>query len=356
MSVYAYANIMSGPFAQFLELSMKIGDDVATQSKFVKNAFDAQTKFIKLANDSSAPSQNDLMELLKPTSEQISQVQNFREKNRASKFFNHLSAISESIPALGWVCVTPTPGPHVKEMNDAGQFYTNRVLKEWKDKDQTHVDWAKSWVQTLTELQQYIKQYHTTGVVWAGKNKAVPSSGGAPPPPPMNLPPPPPMPTFYPNEAAGDERNALFAQINQGADITKSLKKVTADMQTHKNSTLREGPTPFKASAVNSKTSGSVVAPVAKPPVFMREGKKWIIEHQKNNSGLLVENVEMNNVVYLFKSDNSVLTVKGKLNSIVLDSCKKCSVVFDDLVSSIEFVNCQSVQMQVSFILFYTNF
>lgn len=56
-------------------------------------------------------------------------------------------------------------------MNDAGQFYTNRVLKEWKEKDVTHVNWAKSWLQTLTELQQYIKQHHTTGIVWAGKTK-----------------------------------------------------------------------------------------------------------------------------------------------------------------------------------------
>lgn len=231
-----------------------------------------------------------------------------------------------------------------------GQFYTNRVLKEWKEKDQTHVDWAKSWVQTLNELQQYIKQYHTTGVVWAGKNKAVAASGGAPPPPPMgNLPPPPPMPVFDPSEAsANDAKNALFAQINQGEGVTKGLKKVTADMQTHKNPKLRDGPTPFKATAAPTSKPSAPSAPVVKPPVFMRDGKKWIIEHQKNNNSLLVENVEMNNVVYLFKSENSVLQVKGKLNSIVLDSCKKCSVVFDDLVSSIEFVNCQSVQMQVT--------
>lgn len=248
----------------------------------------------------------------------------------------------------------PTPGPHVKEMNDAGQFYTNRVLKEWKEKDITHVNWAKSWIQTLTDLQAYIKQYHTTGIVWAGKAKATlngNSSCAPPPPPPGGLPPPPPMPIFDPTIAAsGDERNALFAQINQGADITKSLKKVTADMQTHKNSNLREGPAPYKGPAGTKPAIAvkPVSGPVVKPPVFTRDGKKWIIEHQKNNTGLLVENAEMNNVVYMFKSENSTLTVKGKINSVVIDSCKKCSVVFDTLVSSVEFVNCQSVQMQVS--------
>ena len=73
------------------------------------------------------------------------QLQAFREKSRRSDFFNHLSAIrcdvslfffclkspisntsSESVSALGWVVVAPTPAPYIKEMNDAGQFYTNR--------------------------------------------------------------------------------------------------------------------------------------------------------------------------------------------------------------------------------------
>lgn len=239
-------------------------------------------------------------------------------------------------------------------MNDAGQFYTNRVLKEWKEKNITHVNWAKAWIQTLTELQQYIKQYHTTGIVWAGKTKATSNGTGAPPPPPMgNLPPPTPMPAFDPTAiSADDDRNALFAQINKGADITKSLKKVTSEMQTHKNPTLRSGPEPFKATGPTpfkpTIAAKPTSAPADKPPVFNRDGKKWLIEYQKNNRDLLVENAEMNNVIYMFKSEGSTLTVKGKINSIVIDSCKKCSVVFDSLVSSVEFVNCQSVQMQVS--------
>ena len=44
-------------------------------------------------------------ELLKPTSDKIGEIQEFREKNRRSTHFNHLSGISESIPALGWVAV-----------------------------------------------------------------------------------------------------------------------------------------------------------------------------------------------------------------------------------------------------------
>lgn len=348
MSVAGYHDIINGPLAQYINLSNKIGGDVAQHAQFVKSAFNAQLQYVTLATQFATPSPDRQMKLLEPTSAEITRIQNFREKNRASPFFNHLSVISESIPALGWVCVSPTPGPHVKEMNDAGQFYSNRVLKEWKEKDPTHVEWARAWIQTLTDLQQYIKQYHTTGLVWSGKGTL---ATAPPPPPPAGCPPPPPPPVMALGDLSlgtGDERSALFAEINQGEGITRNLKKVTAEMQTHKNPTLRTGPAPFKTPQhFSTGESMPASAPVEKQPVFIRDGKKWLIEYQKSNRGLLVENAEMNNVVYVFRCQDSVLTVKGKINSIVMDSCKKCSILFDSVVSSVEFVNCQSVQMQV---------
>lgn len=111
-------------------------------------------------------------------------------------------------------------------MNDAGQFYTNRVLKDWKEKDARHVNWVNAWVQTLTELQKYIKQYHTTGIVWAGKTPI--TSSGGPPPPPPGCPPPPPIGNLpaVGNLALDDTRNALFSQINQGEGITKGITQI----------------------------------------------------------------------------------------------------------------------------------
>lgn len=107
-------------------------------------------------------------------------------------------------------------------MNDAGQFYTNRVLKDWKEKDKKHVDWVKAWIQTLSELQAYVKQFHTTGLVWSGKSAP---SVAAPPPPPPGCPPPPPILADIPPALdSSNDRSALFAEINQGENITKSNK------------------------------------------------------------------------------------------------------------------------------------
>nr|CAG4644081.1 EOG090X08PR [Lepidurus arcticus] len=349
-TVSAFDDILQGPFQAFLQCSKTIGGDVATISSLVEDTFKAQRAFLIIASQSKTPAQSDLANLLRPTCDCIQAIQDYRDRNRTSPFFNHLSAMSESIPALGWVTVSPTPGPYVKEMNDAGQFYTNRVLKDWKEKDKNHVDWAKSWVQTLTELQAYVKQHHTTGLVWNAKGGDAKTSSGAAP----SGPPPPPMPAGNLFDEATEEDEAakaksqLFSELNKGENVTKGLKKVTADMQTHKNPNLRTGPAPFKP-AVAPKP-GSTVAqpkPADKPAKMALEGKKWILEYQKNASGLVIDQTEMNQVVYMYKCEGSTVQVKGKVNSIVMDSCKKASVVFDNVVSSMEFINCQSVQMQV---------
>lgn len=105
MSVAGFQDVLQGPFATYLVVSQQIGGDVATHCALVERAFQAQLQYLTLASQSKAPTQTEQIHLLQPTSQHISAIQDFREKNRTSPYFNHLSAISESIPALGWVTV-----------------------------------------------------------------------------------------------------------------------------------------------------------------------------------------------------------------------------------------------------------
>lgn len=44
--------------------------------------------------------------------------------------------------------------------------------------DRRHVDWVRSYLSIWTEMQSYIKQYHTTGLVWS---KSVSTTHSTPP-------------------------------------------------------------------------------------------------------------------------------------------------------------------------------
>ncbi|XP_022602683.1 adenylyl cyclase-associated protein 1 [Seriola dumerili] len=364
VSVYveAFDGIVSGPVAQYVSLSQKIGGDVQKHADMIKQAFSSQRQLLMTASSSQKPSDAVLTTLLQPVSKAIQQVQAFREQNRTSPHFNHLSAVSESVPALGWVAMAPKPCPYVKEMLDAAMFYTNRVLKEFKEKDKTHVDWVKAYVSIWTELQNYIKQHHTTGLTWSKSGPIASATGAAPrapaggcPPPPPPGPPPPPMDLSTSSSggaSSGDERNALFASINKGSDITKVLKHVSDDQKTHKNPALRgqsapvrTGPKPF--SSPTPRPAASPAPARILPPVLELDGKKWKVENQEGAQNLVISDTELKQVVYAYKCNKSTLQVKGKINSITVDNCKKMGLVFDDVVGIVEVINCKDIKVQV---------
>lgn len=357
-SLQDFQDLLEQQFNEYVRLSSQIGDVVKQHAEMALSAVKEQLRLLQLAAQYVKPSDAQIQSLIKPLASKIEAIQAFREKHRASPFFNHLSTISESIPALGWVVVSPTPAPYVKDMSDSGQFYGNKVLVAYKEKDKTHVDWANSWKEFLAALHKFIRQHHTTGLVWNSRGETVNSSvisggssAGGPPPPP----PPPQAPLL--SCSGGDQHTnnsenhlQLMKELNIGTDITKSLRKVRPEEQTHKNPSLRNAP------PAATKTSQYVVGnsgnsqQVTKPPKFSLEGRKWLIEYQTNQPQLIVNINEMSESVHLYKCTNTVVILKGKANSIIVDSCVKSGVVFDDIVCSVEFVNCQNVQAQVKII------
>ena len=56
----------------------------------------------------------------------------------------------------------------------------------------------------------------------------------------------------------------------------------------------------------------------------------------------------MKQTVYVYKCINSTIRVNGKVNSITMDACKKCAIVFDNAVAALEVIGSQSIQAQVT--------
>uniref|UniRef100_A0A914ICI4 Adenylyl cyclase-associated protein n=1 Tax=Globodera rostochiensis TaxID=31243 RepID=A0A914ICI4_GLORO len=364
-SVKGYDDQMEGPLKAFLEVSKKIGGDVATMADKVGELFDLHRQFLWASAGQPEPTDaNALHKLLEPITHQLAECAAFKDSKKGSKSFNHLAAVAEGLQAVGWVSVKPTPGPFVKEMLDVAMFYVNRVRTENKT-EPAQAQWATAWAAIFSALQAYIKQWHTTGVVWnsapgaqpsnAQSGKSTPKKGGSPAPPP---PPPPPADLFAPSSGGGggggggSDRQALFNAINKaGVQITSGLKKVTSDMQTHKNPTLRgQTAVPALSPGKSAGGAGSKPKPGATtggqpPKVELKDHKVWQIEFHKDNRDIKVQ-TDIKQSVYVYRCENSVVQIKGKVNSVTVDSCKKTSVVFDSLLSQVEVINSQSVEVQ----------
>lgn len=169
----------------------------------MKIAFDKHRQFQWMAAGQMEITDSSVLQTkMTPFLEQIESANQFKESKRQSPLFNHLAAISEGLQALTWVVIKPTPAPYVKEVSDAALFYINRVRTGNKDQAM-HQDWAKAFLEIFNALQKFIRQSHTTGLVWNSVPGAIPPENGAsaapsklaargvgaPPPPP---PPPPP--------------------------------------------------------------------------------------------------------------------------------------------------------------------
>ena len=118
----------------------------------------------------------------------------------------------------------------------------------------------------------------TQGIPYS-EYKSASGNSSAPPPPP-----PPPLPSAPVKTAPAGGAAAVFAELNKGEDITKSLRKVDKSQMTHKNPALRAGST-VPATTSSPATPGKKPIKPAKPSTlagkkpskFALEANKWII-------------------------------------------------------------------------------
>lgn len=134
----------------------------------------------------------------------------------------------------------------------------------------------------------------------------------------------------------------VFSQLSKGAEVTSGLKKVIKGEKID-----RPIPVPKAKAAPAAPVAAKTAAPV-KPPKFALNGKKWEIEHQVKNNAIEVTDTEVKQTLYIYKCTDSVVQVKGKVNHITLDSCKKVALVFDSVVAGVDCVNSTSCKIQVT--------
>lgn len=61
----------------------------------------------------------------------------------------------------------------------------------------------------------------------------------------------------------------------------------------------------------------------------------------------MLQVADKNQSVYVYNCGAAVIDVRGKGKSVILDACKRTQVLVDEMVSSIEVVNCHNVKVQV---------
>ncbi|CAD6890468.1 unnamed protein product [Tilletia laevis] len=368
-SVVAWDENVAPALQKYVDISNGLEGPVQKQAAKVSTLFTALRDLLFAAAACKRPTPSGtaittspaFLALLKPLQDALVEISAIRDDRKVDrKWLNHLSTVAEGAPAAGWIAVEPKPGPFVGDMRDSAQFYSNRVIKDFKDSDKTQVEWARAFIGLLESMREYVMKNHTTGLMWNVKGEDISAykgssgsgsaagvaAGGAPPPPP------PPPPAGGGGATSGAGMGSVFEQLNQGEGITRGLKKVDASLMTHKNPELR-GAAPVPASA--SKAAGPprpspkpASFRAKKPPKTALEGTRWMVESHEGNRDIVIEITDIGQSVSVYGCKESTIVVKGKCNAVSLASCSKTNLIIDSVVSSVEITSSPSFAVQIT--------
>ncbi|KAI4295531.1 hypothetical protein L6164_035570 [Bauhinia variegata] len=352
-SIVAFDDLMGEYVGRFSSAAEKIGGQVLDVTNIVKEAFAVQKDLLIKVKQTQKPDLAGLAEFLRPLNEVVTKATVMTEGKR-SDFFNHLKAAVDSLSALAWIaftgkdCGMSMPIAHVEESWQMAEFYNNKVLVEYRNKDQNHVEWAKALKELYVPgLRDYVKSFYPLGPVWSPTGKPVALSKA--PTPGAPAPPPRPSSSLFSSDSSQassskpiKEMSAVFQEINSG-NVTGGLRKVTADMKT-KNRADRTGI--VSASEKESHAPSPSSSKVGPPKFELQMGRKWAVENQIGKKDLVIDDCDSKQSVYIYGCKDSVLQIQGKVNNITVDKCTKMGVVFKDVVAACEIVNCNRVEVQ----------
>ncbi|KAL5594177.1 hypothetical protein BROUX41_001222 [Berkeleyomyces rouxiae] len=377
-TIVKFDNFLKTSLANYVELSNKLGGLVAEQASKVQEGFQEERNFLLLTTKAKKPDIHGsemalYQDLIKPINDALMAVINYKDSNRGSPMFSQLSTVSEGIMLLAWVTVENRPWKHVEESLGPSQFFGNRVLKEFREKDPQQVEWVNSFYQVFRDLIEYTKEHFPHGIMWNPKGKpaaevaaelatqsapAVPAApappaGGAPPPPPPGPPPVLNINAEAPaDQSSGGGFGAVFSELNRGEDVTKGLKKVEKSQMTHKNPALRtssvvsEGSSRGKSPAPGKKPKPESMR-MKKPPRKELEGNKWTIENFEKEQQPITIETTISQSILISKCNHTTIIVKGKGNTITVESTNRLSLVVDDLISTVDVVKSGNFALQV---------
>ncbi|XP_062196366.1 cyclase-associated protein 1-like [Phragmites australis] len=343
-AILAFDDLVTGALGRVSAAAGKIGAEVAEVTELVEKAFLVAKDLLVKTKLTQKPTMESMLSFMGPLNETILEANALAEGTR-SNHANHLKAAAGSLAALAWIgytgkgCGMPLPIAHIEESCQMAEFYSNKMLVEYKNKDLDHVEWAKALKELyVPNLRDYVKNFYPLGPVWQPPRSATNKAPSAPSPPSASL-----SISSASSSQPKSGMSAVFAEISSGKSTTQGLRKVTDGMKS-KNRTDRSGVVTAEGKETRSAPSFSSTKGPAKLELQM--GRKWVVEHHIGNRSLIIEDCDTKQSVYVYGCKDCVLQVKGKVNNITIDKCTKVGVLFKGVVAACEIVNCNSVEVQ----------
>lgn len=344
--------------------------------QLLQDAWEGVRVVVVLASRSKAPT-DDLATALGPhlaaTQNAVKSIRNLRLDR---EWDCHYKAIVELLACLSWILYRAPqalPAGCVKEALGSAEFWSNRIRKDYKGKDDQQIAFCDNLKKAIAELVDYINEYHKTGLTWNPRGISLVEAAIRLSDDPIEQPDPKsPLQKRHPTlgaVAGGGNLLGLMGELNKrknsdGSSAATGLKHVSKDQQTWRKEYKKPSENGSLPSVPDLEGPKSVALKKKKTPLqglpifeYQDRGFKWVVENHTKESvireaskdGILtVDTTDSKQQVYLYNCEGVTVIVKGKFKSLILDKCTSCSVIFDTIISSTETVNCKKVKFQVN--------
>jgi len=81
---------------------------------------------------------------------------------------------------------------------------------------------------------------------------------------------------------------------------------------------------------------------------FEDSGRRWTVEGVEGGQPVTVQGQEKHHTVLIFKCKAATVQIRGKVNSVAIDSCVKTQVVMDSIISAVEVMNSKGIKFLIS--------
>ena len=231
----------------------------------------------------------------------------------------------------------------MKQCLDSATFWINKIRREAHDRmDKKPQEWCTAVITMLKELITLITEHFPEGFKWNEKGVSVSDAPVAPAPATATAP-------VEPTQGKVDLQKEVGVCVWSEGQLQNAvkngglgLKHVEKSEMTSKNPSLRGN---VKMAEKKEKWAfrwgvrSRVV--MAKPPRCEKVQAKWMVENQTESVEVTAK---INETVYVLGCVGATIRVKDKCKSIIVDGCRKCNVIFDKCVSTVEVVNCKWVK------------
>ena len=354
-SIKAFDEYYQATVVPFNDICAKLGGDATIFGNLTADAWTEMHNFLLMASSCKEPPTTSMSSLLAPIANKMKEIKSSINRN---DWENHGKTVEEGVSSLNWLVIKPAPRDYVESSVGGCDYHANKIRKEYRGKNDDQVAFCDKYKAIIVQLMDYIKEYHTTGVKWNKTPDAIDVSeyqkcGGTSPAlaaskPVTTNPNPNPKPTTATTVPDVKAKANIFAALNKGTDITSGLKKVTKDQQTWRKEfqekDSRSAPAPVAVSVPKSRRAPT--GPTGTPRnEFVGAEKKHYVENQGSTCEITIERADTR--VYIQGCVGAKVIIKGKVNSIFVDTCRKTDVVFETSMASCEVVNCTRMNVYV---------